>query len=202
MGSTCTGLRAAERRRADRRAGEATPTSAPASFGLTSSAPAGDAADQLRQRMADAGQPLPLGQLTSVPSGQHDRIGSGWQLSTLERKRLPQQTLDPVSLDSPADLPRDGEPETRCSRLPAREDIQDQLSAGVRPALPEDPLELSAPRQPRAPRACPGARRHGGHQTVRRLRPFDRRRFSVMRPARVRIRVRKPCVRARLRFFG
>jgi hypothetical protein len=34
------------------------------------------------------------------------------------------------------------------------------------------------------------------------LRPLARRRFSVRRPARVRIRARKPCVRARLRFFG
>ena len=50
--------------------------------------------------------------------------------------------------------------------------------------------------------ATDGARSRTAHQTVRRLRPLSRRRFSVSRPARVRIRARKPCVRARLRFFG
>ena len=47
--------------------------------------------------------------------------------------------------------------------------------------------------------AAPGA---PTHQTVRRLRPLSRRRLSVRRPARVCMRARKPCVRARLRFFG
>ena len=36
----------------------------------------------------------------------------------------------------------------------------------------------------------------------RRLRPLARRRFRIMRPARVDMRLRKPCFFARLRTFG
>lgn len=46
------------------------------------------------------------------------------------------------------------------------------------------------------PSSCPR------HYVDRRLRPLSRRRLSVSLPARVRIRARNPCVRARLRFFG
>ena len=41
-----------------------------------------------------------------------------------------------------------------------------------------------------------------GAQTVRRWRPFSRRDFRMARPARVDMRLRKPCVLARLRVFG
>jgi len=39
-------------------------------------------------------------------------------------------------------------------------------------------------------------------QTVSWWRPLSRRAFKTARPARVRIRARKPCVLARLRWFG
>jgi len=39
-------------------------------------------------------------------------------------------------------------------------------------------------------------------QAERRVRPFERRAARIARPARVRIRARKPCVLARLRLFG
>jgi hypothetical protein len=39
-------------------------------------------------------------------------------------------------------------------------------------------------------------------QAVSRARPFTRRALITARPARVRIRARKPCVRMRLRFLG
>ena len=39
-------------------------------------------------------------------------------------------------------------------------------------------------------------------QAERRLRPRDRRRFRIMRPARVDMRARKPCLRFRRRTFG
>ena len=39
-------------------------------------------------------------------------------------------------------------------------------------------------------------------QTVRRWRPLSRRDFKMARPARVDMRLRKPCVLARLRVFG
>ena len=62
-------------------------------------------------------------------------------------------------------------------------------------ALLEERLEVGAPRQPLVSGKPPG-------QTVSRLRPFARRRFSVFRPPGVFIRSRKPCVLARRRRFG
>jgi hypothetical protein len=71
----------------------------------------------------------------------------------------------------------------------------------VRATASKDAVEVSASRQPASPcpRPSPG---RPVHQTVSRLRPLSRRRFSVRRPARVRMRFRKPWVRARLRFLG
>ena len=43
---------------------------------------------------------------------------------------------------------------------------------------------------------------HVGGQGVRRARPLRRRRDKIARPARVRMRIRKPCVFARWRLFG
>jgi hypothetical protein len=42
----------------------------------------------------------------------------------------------------------------------------------------------------------------GDPQADNRLRPFSRRALMIERPARVRIRARKPCFRARRRVFG
>ena len=86
-------------------------------------------------------------------------------------------------------------------RLPAvREYIQDEFAARMRAAVPKDTIEVGTSRQPPASRLrSPGT---STDQTVNRVRPFARRRFSVCRPARVCIRLRNPCVRARLRFFG
>lgn len=39
-------------------------------------------------------------------------------------------------------------------------------------------------------------------QAESRFRPFSRRRFRTMRPARVAMRARKPCLRLRRRTFG
>jgi hypothetical protein len=78
-----------------------------------------------------------------------------------------------------------------------------QLPATVRASLPEDSIEVRAVRK--SPAAGAGMWSRTGrprHQTVSRLRPFARRRFSVSRPLRVRIRARNPWVLDRLRFFG
>ncbi len=48
----------------------------------------------------------------------------------------------------------------------------------------------------------PGAHRCGQPETLRRLRPLRRRAARIDRPARVRIRRRKPCVFVRRRVFG
>ena len=80
-----------------------------------------------------------------------------------------------------------------------REGVQHEEAVALRAALAVHALELGAPRQAAALGAT--LRAHGP-QTVRRLRPLSRRRLSTRRPARVRIRARNPCVRARLRFLG
>ena len=81
----------------------------------------------------------------------------------------------------------------------AREGVEDEEAVRVRAAVAVDAVEVAAARQAAtlAPVAC-AAR----HQGVRRLRPLRRRRLITSRPARVRMRARKPCVFARLRFFG
>src|SRR5207302_3092010 len=100
-----------------------------------------------------------------------------------------------------ADLPGHGEPQPRRRFGLAWKHVEDELSAGVRPALAEHAVEVGAARQPGATRTRAGAR-PPEHQTASRLRPLARLRLSVSRPARVLIRARNPCVRARLRFFG
>jgi hypothetical protein len=83
--------------------------------------------------------------------------------------------------------------------LAAREGVHHQVPARVRAALAVDTLELAATREPAALAALAvGHARYG----LSRLRPLLRRRLRMCRPARVRIRARKPWVRARLRFLG
>jgi hypothetical protein len=74
----------------------------------------------------------------------------------------------------------------------------------MRAALAVDAIELGAPGQALAPGTPPAAALAGPvhRYGVSRLRPLSRRRFSIERPARVRMRARNPWVRARFRFFG
>src|SRR6185295_7065940 len=69
----------------------------------------------------------------------------------------------------------------------------------IRPPLQPLPVKqaLASRKRRRGGRALPAR-----HQTLRRLRPFWRRRASTARPRRVRIRTRKPCVRLRRRLLG
>ena len=138
----------------------------------------------------------------SIVARNHDGVRSLGQARAFERKRLTEQSLDAVALHCAADLPRHGQPEAWWPRLlTSREHVQHELSARMRAALAEHTIEISAPGQPCSPRPRPRPRLRA-HQTVSRLRPLSRRRLSVRRPARVCMRVRNPCVRARLRFFG
>src|ERR671932_375013 len=71
----------------------------------------------------------------------------------------------------------------------------------ARPPAPRTPPELAGGLGALAITAALGGK--GGHAyEVNRSRPFWRRRLTIRRPPRVRIRARKPWVRARLRFFG
>ncbi len=78
-----------------------------------------------------------------------------------------------------------------------------QFSAAMRATVAEDSLKVRTVRKSPAAGAGTWSRTsRPRHQTVSRLRPFARRRFSVSRPLRVRIRARNPWVLDRLRFFG
>jgi hypothetical protein len=54
----------------------------------------------------------------------------------------------------------------------------------------------------RQPLECSSLADPGDLQADNRLRPFSRRALMMDRPARVRIRARKPCLRARRRVLG
>jgi hypothetical protein len=80
-----------------------------------------------------------------------------------------------------------------------------EVTVRVRAPLPVHAVELAAAGEALAAAAAlalsPGAPAWHAYG-VNRLRRFVRRRFSIARPARVRMRARNPWVRARLRFFG
>lgn len=131
----------------------------------------------------------------------HHSIGPSRQLQAFEREGLPEEPFYPVALYCSPDLAGDREAQAwRIVRL-TREDVEDEFTRSVGTSTPRYSVEVSASRQPSPSRAGagPGALRH---HTVSRLRPLARRCLSVSRPALVRIRLRKPWARARLRFFG
>src|SRR5690606_3671131 len=110
-------------------------------------------------------------------------------------------------------VPRDHEPRPRM-RNGGRgvEDVQVRRPAPLPPL--EKPTELAAPRDPpgprktSGPRTTPRSRAHGRTAyfepvaTVRRLRPFFRRRLIAARPPAVLIRARNPCLFFRFRLRG
>ncbi len=161
-----------------------------------------DLVDQLRERGQHSLKPVSLRELAYASASDHDRIRVWWKSRALAREGLPKQALDAIAVDRATDLARHRQPESRSAVIgPSWKHVQDEIAAGVRATLAEHSVELCATREPSPTWPLPGAG-CDQHQTVRRLRPFARRRLIVRRPARVRMRVRKPCVRARLRFFG
>ena len=158
--------------------------------------------DQLAQSTANSAQTLTFSQTSSIGSCHHHHVASRRQAVAVQRKGLSQQALHLIALHRAANLARHRQAETGRGRvLAAREHIKNELTAAMRASVPKDTIEVGAARQPTPLR--PGrVARPAAHQTVSRLRPFARRRLSTTRPARVCIRARNPCVRARLRFFG
>lgn len=63
-------------------------------------------AEQLAQSATDAAEALPPSQLAGLRAGDDDDVVAGTQPGLGGRERLPQQPLDPVSLDRAADLAR------------------------------------------------------------------------------------------------
>ena len=89
----------------------------------------------------------------------HDGVGADRQPLRLPRERLAQQTLDAVALDGAADLPRYRQAEPRWLIASAREHVQHEITAGMRPAVSHHAIEVSASgKPPTARRTCA---RHG-----------------------------------------
>jgi len=116
-------------------------------------------------------------------------------------KALFQQAAGPVPRDGVTDLPAHRQAEAVSRPVIGHGDEQEHAPTHAL-TLPEDVVELPPSAQPLL-----GLEPHdpsGGRtaQAASFFRPFWRRRFKTMRPALVRIRTRKPCVRLRFRLLG
>jgi hypothetical protein len=126
----------------------------------------------------------------------------------LRARQLAQPSLEPVPIDRGMRIFWHHEADTRVGKIRGRSRRADievrhaETSPGA-----SDSVEVIAAGQPVASRK----NRAGGYsppayfdgsRTVRRFRPFFRRRLKTSRPQRVDMRVRKPCVRIRRLFRG
>ena len=122
--------------------------------------------------------------------GDDDDVVSGGDLVSTEN--LSNQSFSSISLDRAADFPRRRNPESSHAQFVGQK--KDRAVAAVDSNAPlVDLLEL------RTPADVFDWTEFQSYSllTVRRLRPFARRRFSTRRPFFVLIRTRNPCVLAR-----
>jgi hypothetical protein len=115
----------------------------------------------------------------------------------ISTKNLSNQSFSPVSPNRVADLPGCRDPESPHSQIIGQD--KDRAVAAVDANAPlVDLLKL------RTPADVFGWTESQSYSllTVRRLRPFARRRFSTRRPFFVLMRTRNPCVFARWRVLG
>ena len=135
-----------------------------------------------------------------LSSGHHDHIVPAGDLVSTEN--LSYQTFSSVSPDGPAKLLRGGDAKAP-DVAPSGQDEERAVSAPNAGTALVDLLEITAAADPLA-----GAEpaRHGQVRysllTVRRLRPFARRRFSTSLPFFELIRTRNPCAFLRRRVLG
>jgi hypothetical protein len=136
--------------------------------------------------------------------GDHHDVDGRVELAPDLAHDLPHEPFDAVS--------HDGIPDPRADRdadstpAPARRRLQDDEVLGVLTA----PIALNPEEFPSLPESRelgkaswlghPGC--FGGIDTVRRLRPFARRRLRTLRPPGVAMRARNPWVRFRRRLLG
>jgi hypothetical protein len=157
------------------------------------------------QFLIDAAQ---VGVRARGPGDQHDV--EPWD-PRVAPCRLAQEPLRAVATDGVPDLPGgdDGQPglvrphRGRLSRsvsIRTPEAVDRQQFPGTTPPAAQDALDVRRPGQPSRTDRC-GCWTEIGH-AVSLARPRRRRLFTIARPARVRIRERKPCLRERRRLFG
>lgn len=115
------------------------------------------------------------------------------------------QPLYPIAVRRPGrQLFGDRHPQSGTSQRRVGPYQDREVAVTIAPRTGENRPELSGSGQPglaRKPRVH-GATSHIGAQGVSRARPLARRRASTLRPLRVAIRARKPCVRLRLMTLG
>ncbi len=148
------------------------------------------------------------GQLSARRTGgwwqrPHDDSGASRQIVQRRSQHVPKSPFDPVSYDCSPN--RSAHHKARAGRLGrtgrSRQQMDDDKLTGGATALSHRRGKLPAPADPL------GGRKHGESsqrvgQADSRLRPFVRRAAMIARPARVRMRRRKPCVLARRRLLG
>ena len=134
-----------------------------------------------------------------IAFGDDDDVEPARDLVTT--KNLSNQSFSSISLDRTTQLPGSRDPQTPDPAL-VRQD-EDRAVAAVEPdAALVHILEFGS-----APNPFLGTESHINIErysllTVRRLRPFARRRLSTSRPFFVLMRTRNPCVRLRWRVLG
>jgi hypothetical protein len=110
--------------------------------------------------------------------------------------QVPELALDPVAVYGVADRPAHHEPGPNRLGIVPQTRMHHHGRRGSAHAATNHVTELSGPTQPVR------SREHGRDQAASRARPLRRRAPTMARPARVRMRRRKPCVLCRRRLFG
>jgi hypothetical protein len=134
------------------------------------------------------------------PSADH-HVFRGFQLVDDRLRHMPQPSRHPVPFYRRSDRLGDDQTDQRTrrailGRLPG---VDHDCGLNRPPSVPDRRTEIS-----RSPHPVPGREHRRGTraQAVSERRPLRRRPVTIARPARVRIRRRKPCTRARRRLFG
>src|ERR687896_2011435 len=161
------------------------------------------------QHLTKVAGELPVGGGGDARTGHDDQVEALGELPALQPERLPEQPLGPVARDRSPDLPAHDQagPGRAGAGGPLRY-IEHHGTLRVRAPGREDRPEGGRGTQPvhRRHDLTPAVAHAGtvteAPQAPSRVRPLARRRAMIERPARVRIRIRKPCVLARLRLFG
>ena len=133
---------------------------------------------------------------TQRPVCHGDDVRAEWECATVLAEVFAQEPLDAVAKGRGADAPPNSQAEAHCFPL-APGDMEDERPRAEAPSGPEGAGKIRPRENAGGPREAvlPHLR---GSQTVRRRRPFARRRLRTFLPPGVLIRLRNPCVRLRL----
>src|SRR4051812_42538351 len=203
-GLSTDGTEQSERQRTGRAASAASP-GWPAGLLAPSSPPPSLRAGQ---RVVEVPAEFLVGTVGRGGEGPHDEPGPLGEAGHPVADQVTQPALDLIADHSSADGPRHDEAGTRrqllCTRrlVKAENEVHDHGSSTGAPTRPDGLGEVHPPPQTLRGRQHGQSRALASGQADKRSRPLDRRAEIMARPARVRIRSRKPWVFARRRLFG